>query len=92
MSMKLFNSTNKLIQQRQRKTLQLAKYVSKDVNFHVNKCSYGYKTFQFHQITLMQQIQSKTLQQAKFVVKDVNLHVNKGSFGYKTLQLHKLSK
>ena len=35
------------MQQRQRKTLQLAKCVVKDVNFQVDKCSNGYKAIQF---------------------------------------------
>ena len=43
MGIKLFNSTIKLIQQKQRNALQLAKCIAKDVNFHVNKCSYVYK-------------------------------------------------
>ena len=41
----------KLIQQKQSKTLQLGKCVVKVVNFHGNKCSYGYKTLQFHDIS-----------------------------------------
>ena len=36
------------MQERSSETLQLAKCIVKDVNFHVNKCSYGYKTIQFH--------------------------------------------
>ena len=47
MGINLFNSTIKLIQQRSSETLELAKCVVKDVNLHVNKCSYGYKTLQF---------------------------------------------
>ena len=43
MGIKLFNSTIKLIQQRLKETLQLAKCVGKDVNFNGDKCSYGYK-------------------------------------------------
>ena len=31
------------MQQRYSGTLQVAKCVVKDVNFHVNKCSYGHK-------------------------------------------------
>ena len=40
----------KLIQQRQSKTLKLGMCVDKDVNFHGNKCSYGNKAIQFHEI------------------------------------------
>ena len=36
------------MQERSSETLQLAKCIVKDVNFYVNKCSYGYKTIQFH--------------------------------------------
>ena len=43
MGIKLFISTITLIQQRSSETLQLAKCVGKDVNFHGNKCSYGYE-------------------------------------------------
>ena len=43
MGIKVFNSKIMLIQQKQRNTLQLAKCIVKDVNFHVNKCSYLYK-------------------------------------------------
>ena len=50
MGMELFNSTIKLIQHRKIKTLQLEKCVVKDVNFLVNKCSYGYKTLQFYEL------------------------------------------
>ena len=43
MGIKLFNFTFKLIHQMSSETLQLAKCVVKDVNFHVNKCRYGYE-------------------------------------------------
>ena len=36
--------------QRYHETLQLAKSVVKDVNLQVNKCSYGFKTLQFHEL------------------------------------------
>ena len=36
------------MQQRYSETLELAKCVVKDVNFHVNKCSYGYKALKMH--------------------------------------------
>ena len=49
MAIKLFNSTIKLTQQRSSETLQLAKCLVKDVNFHVIECSYGYKTLLFHE-------------------------------------------
>ena len=51
MGIKLFNSLIKSIKQTSSKTLQLAKCVNKDVNFHVNKWSYEYQTFQFHQLS-----------------------------------------
>ena len=35
------------MQQIQSKTLQLVKCIGRDVNFHVNKCRYGYKIIQF---------------------------------------------
>ena len=31
--------------------MQEAKYVVKDVNFHVNNCSYGYNTLEFHELS-----------------------------------------
>ena len=43
MGIKVFNSTIRLIQERSSEALQLAKSVVRDVNFHVNKCCYGYK-------------------------------------------------
>ena len=43
MGIKLFNSQIKLIQQRQSKTLQLGKFLFKDVNFDGSKCSIGIK-------------------------------------------------
>ena len=43
MGIKLINSTIKLIQQRSSETIQLAKFVGKDVNLHRKKCSYGHK-------------------------------------------------
>ena len=51
MGIKLFNSTIKLMQQRYSETLELAKFVVKDVNFHVNKCCFDYKTLQFHKLS-----------------------------------------
>ena len=87
MGIKLFISTIKLIQQRQGKTLQLGKCVVKDVNFHLNKCSYGYKTIQFHN-------KGNTTKAKKYITtsnvccKDDNHHENKCSYGYETFQCH----
>ena len=39
------------MKEKQCKTLQLEKCVVKDVNFHGNKCRYGYKTLHFHELT-----------------------------------------
>ena len=79
------------MQLRQGKTLQLSKCIVGNVNFHVNKCSYGYKPFS-STIKLIQQRYSETLQLEKCVVKEANFHVNKCSYGYKTLQFNELSK
>ena len=63
--------------------------IDNDVNFYGNKCSYGYKTLQFHE--LMQQMQSKMLQQAKCVVNDFKFYVNNYHFLHKALYFHELS-
>ena len=52
-------------------TLQLGKCVVKDVNLHVNNCSYGYKTL-YQRIKLIQQRQGKTLQLAICLNTDAN--------------------
>ena len=49
--MKLFNSSINLMQQRYSETLELVKCVVKNVNFHLNKCCYVYKTLQFHKLS-----------------------------------------
>ena len=65
----------KVIQQRHNKTLQPAICLVTHL-FYVNKCTYWYKTLQFHELI--------SLQQAKCVVKDVNLQVKNYYFWYKT--------
>ena len=77
------------MQERKSETLQQGKFVVKDVNFLVNKGSYGYETFN-STFKLIQQKQRNTLQLAKCVVKDVNFHVNKCSYVYKNSSIKRI--
>ena len=60
-----------------------AENVVKDVSFHVNKYSYGFKFALFNSLSCYNQVKLNLLQQTNCVVNDIDMLIDRCSYGHK---------